>query len=563
MKATIFMLIISLKVIPDLFSQTISYNQEFQINTYTKGSQNHPVIASLYNGEIFVCWHSDGQDGSGYGVFGQLFDCNGNKVGSEFQVNTYTNRWQYNPAITALHDSGFVIFWDSNGQDGSGYGVFGQLFDSSGSKKGNEFQVNAYVNNDQRYPIITTLLNNDFVIFWGSNGQDGSGYGVFGQLFNKYGNKEGGEFQVYTYINNNQRRSAITTLPNGGFVICWESYGQDGSGYGIFGQLFDDSGNKIGTEFQVYTYTNGYQVNPAIITLPNGDFVICWRSNDQDGSSFGISMQLFDATGNKIGAEFQVNSNTSTYPFRIALHDGGFVICWSSYGQDGSSLGIFGKYFLNEPIIHQLTAFSMMEPQHDASLNTIHPTFKWHKATEVRKCYYWEVAYDFYIDTDINFSNPRIISDIYDTTYTIDSLNRAQTYFWKVLAKNLGGDSLWSSETWGFYVKPTAPKVDKKPTALQPMDIQLNQNHPNPFNATTEIKYSLPKGRDSYHVTLKIYDALGRLVKKLVNENQSTGEYSVIWDGTDMAGTAVTSGVYFYTLGVGEFTLTKKMLLLE
>jgi photosystem II stability/assembly factor-like uncharacterized protein len=83
----------------------------------------------------------------------------------------------------------------------------------------------------------------------------------------------------------------------------------------------------------------------------------------------------------------------------------------------------------------------------------------------------------------------------------------------------------------------------------------LYQNYPNPFNPSTTIRYSVAKNG---LVLLKIYDMLGREVKTLVNEEQAAGKYSVVFDGLRIA-----SGVYFYTLCAGDFTSTKKFILLK
>jgi len=112
-----------------------------------------------------------------------------------------------------------------------------------------------------------------------------------------------------------------------------------------------------------------------------------------------------------------------------------------------------------------------------------------------------------------------------------------------------------------FYADPT--KVSETRPVVQPNDFALDQNYPNPFNPTTTISYRLPGGKQSYAVTLKIYDALGRLIKVLVQENQPPGVYRVVWDGTDMNGRAVASGIYFYTIQAGDFRQTKKMILMR
>lgn len=94
-----------------------------------------------------------------------------------------------------------------------------------------------------------------------------------------------------------------------------------------------------------------------------------------------------------------------------------------------------------------------------------------------------------------------------------------------------------------------------------PPSIRLSQNYPNPFNPSTAISYSI---KQTNLVQLTIYDQLGRLVRKLVNENQSADEHSVVWDGRNQSGKLVASGIYFYTLKVGEdISVSRKMILLK
>jgi len=83
----------------------------------------------------------------------------------------------------------------------------------------------------------------------------------------------------------------------------------------------------------------------------------------------------------------------------------------------------------------------------------------------------------------------------------------------------------------------------------------LRQNYPNPFNPNTTINYQLPVTK---HVSLKVYDVIGKLVASLVNEKQNAGSYTV-----DFNGDGLPSGVYFYKLEAGEFTETKRMILLK
>ena len=98
------------------------------------------------------------------------------------------------------------------------------------------------------------------------------------------------------------------------------------------------------------------------------------------------------------------------------------------------------------------------------------------------------------------------------------------------------------------------------PTASLPKKFELGQNFPNPFNASTVIKFDLPQ---SSKVKLDIYNILGQKVKSLVDEKLSAGYKKVTWDGTNENGKSVASGVYFYRLQTDKFIEAKKMVMLK
>ncbi|MBW7997550.1 MAG: T9SS type A sorting domain-containing protein [Candidatus Glassbacteria bacterium] len=99
------------------------------------------------------------------------------------------------------------------------------------------------------------------------------------------------------------------------------------------------------------------------------------------------------------------------------------------------------------------------------------------------------------------------------------------------------------------------------PKALLPKDFALS-NFPNPFNPSTTIAYDIPEG-DNVQVQLKVYNIRGQLVRTLVNESKSEGSYQIQWDGSDNYGRKVSSGVYFYRIKAGEFSQTRKMVILK
>lgn len=114
----------------------------------------------------------------------------------------------------------------------------------------------------------------------------------------------------------------------------------------------------------------------------------------------------------------------------------------------------------------------------------------------------------------------------------------------------------WAGASGGSIYKwaGTLNEVNSNNTAI-PTDYKLEQNYPNPFNPTTTINYSIPKAS---FVTLKIYDILGNEVKTIVNEYQTTNNYTYTADFSTLS-----SGIYYYTLKAGEFTATKKLMFVK
>jgi len=338
-------------VFGQLFNETgPKIGNEFQVNTYTYSGQGSSSVASFGNGSFVVTWQSFQQDGSLAGVYGQLFNPLGSMIGSEFQVNTYTFQGQGDPCVTNLTNNNFVVTWESYPHllDNSDSGVYGQLYDGSGNNIGSEFQINTYIDRTQAYPSSASFGNGNFVVVWESWYQDGSQQGVYGQLFDENGVKIGSEFRVNTYTNNAQTDPSVASLTNGNFVVTWNSNLQDGSSWGVYAQLFNGIGAKVGNEFRVNTYATSAQMSPSITSFPNNTFVVTWHSQNQDSSNYGIFAQLFDENARKLGNEFQVNTysnNSQSRPSITALRNGNFVVTWDSDGQDGNFTGVYGQIF--------------------------------------------------------------------------------------------------------------------------------------------------------------------------------------------------------------------------
>ena len=267
---------------------------EFRVNEVTLNNQDEARVAvNAVTGDFVVVWESYGQDGWADGVYARRYSVSGVPLGGEFQVHTYTTNAQRNASVAMNAAGDFVVVWQSYSQDGSGYGVYAQRFNASGNPVGSEFQVNTYTTSFQVNPHVAMNAAGDFVVAWQSYSQDGWGYGVYAQRFDASGNPVGSEFQVHTYTTSNQRNASVAMNAAGDFVVAWESFYQDGSSYGVYAQRFDASGNPVGSEFQVHTYTTSNQRNPHVAMNAAGDFVVAWESDSQDSSGYGVYLARY------------------------------------------------------------------------------------------------------------------------------------------------------------------------------------------------------------------------------------------------------------------------------
>jgi uncharacterized repeat protein (TIGR01451 family) len=326
----------------------IKAGAEFLVNTKTSDNQDSPSIAIDADGDFVIAWEDTHGDSSFRGIYAQRYTADGSPAGSEFLVNTFTTENQDSASIAMNAGGNFVIAWESYLQDGDLNGIYAQRYTADGSTAGSEFQVNTYTTNHQSNPSIAMDADGDFVIAWQSY-QDGDGYGIYAQRYTADGSTVGTEFLVNTYTTDNQRYPSVAMDADGDFVITWTSYSQDASNDdGVYAQRYSADGIKAGAEFLVNTYTSDGQRYPSIAMDADGDFVIAWHSYEQDGDIWGVYAQRYTADGSTAGSEFLVNTETSKRqqsPSIAMDADGDFVIAWTSDLQDGDNWGIYAQRY--------------------------------------------------------------------------------------------------------------------------------------------------------------------------------------------------------------------------
>ena len=330
----------------------------FQVNTGTAVPGQYPSIAADASGGFVVVWG----DADGYNSHARRFDAAGAPVGSQLGLPRAL------PKVASDATGNFVVV-GSEYHPGAPFrppfpaNFFGRRFDATGAPAGSEFLVSGFTDQSDSenyivdYPAdraVGMAPRGSFTVVWalaemsvlqGAGPFRTADLGVFGRRFATTGETLGPIFPVTTSSATHPRQPAIAVDPLGNFLVVWSSVGQNDAGRGIRGQRFDASGEKVGPEFQVNTYTTGDQTSPSVAVDEAGDFVVVWSSAGQDGSSDGVFGARFDRHGTRLGGEFQVNAHTTgdQQAPQVASDGRGMVAVWQSDGQDGSDFGVFGR----------------------------------------------------------------------------------------------------------------------------------------------------------------------------------------------------------------------------
>ena len=283
------------------------------------------------------------------------------KKGPECPVNTYKYYYQKNPSTTWLTNGGYVIVWEGFGQDGSVEGIFGQLFNSDGTRNGIEFSVNTKIEGAQINPKVTSLKNNGFVVAWNDRNNT-----ISCQRFNGDAAKLGDEAPIQVlsdFIYTVHELSISSTLDNYAVVWTYKAYKSDSFdstspsifnflGQGIFIQKFDAEGHHIGNPIQKRNLFQGtslqnFMLNPDIILFDN-NYVIAWDEYQNSKPEIrNVYVERLSFNGTKIDDTILVSKVGSLYQKNAKIcgfKNGNFVVAWEARGENQVE-NIHGRLF--------------------------------------------------------------------------------------------------------------------------------------------------------------------------------------------------------------------------
>jgi hypothetical protein len=312
---------------------------------FLRGDQVGSQI-SLNSTGGYIVWQDNVIDGNGLGIGARWIDSTlGPGVFGSFRVNQQAAGDQQNPSVAVLPDGGAAFVWQG-GRSGV-QNIFIRFLNPNRTfALGSDTRVNVYTNGPQTKPVVASIGNGNVIVVWSSGGQDGSMEGVYGRIVNTNAQFVTAPFQINEFTTYNQRSPAVAVLSNGNFVVSWVSEQQNGANTSdIVGRIFTPSGASIGPEFFV---SSGAAVcsSSTLAASDSGGFLAAWSQRfPQDPDKWDIYTAVFGADGSTVALPFRVNGYTpgDQYHPRISALGGTHLVVWTSLGEDGSSEGIFGQ----------------------------------------------------------------------------------------------------------------------------------------------------------------------------------------------------------------------------
>jgi len=530
------------------------------------GSQGEPQLASDGAGGAIIAWE-DERSGN-YDIYAQRVDALGIVVWDTngMAICTATGD-QGHPQLVSDGAGGAIITW-SDGRSGSG-DIYAHRFDASGTVRWTTDGVEiCTATGDQGHPQLVSDGAGGAIITW-RDGRSGSG-DIYAQRVDSLGTirwaTNGVEICTAT---GGQEQPQLFSDGAGGAIVTWQDYRTDN--YDIYAQRVNSSGiAQWNTNGVAICTATGDQGNPQLVSNGVGGAIITWGDHRSD--NWDIYAQSIDATGTVLWDINGVEICTATWnqngPQLVSDGAAGWTIVWGGGDIYAQRVDSYGRVLWEPNGVEICTAWD----EQWAFPRLVSDGIGGAIIT-------WQDYRNGYAYIDIyaqrGDSSGTVLWDTNGVEICTATGNQANP---QLVSDGAGGAiTVWEDFRSGYsdiyaqrvdhegHAPPMGVPYDGQRPEL-PQAFSLSQNYPNPFNSTTLIRYHLPAiSSQLIAVSLKVYNVLGEEVRTLVDEEQVSGYYSVIWDGRDGKGKEVSSGIYFCRLEVIGLKAerTRRMVLLR
>lgn len=289
---------------------------EVQANTYTDNTQiGASLDVSAETGHILVAWGSRRQEHGTFGVYAQLFDAAGRRVGDETHINQFFASHQDDPAV-AFVGTRALIAWQSFLQDGSRGGIFARVYEidaATGSLRpiGDEFQVNAVAAGHQADPSVAVNAAGEMLVTWTTERADGATAVVARRVDSTTGRPSGDEVLLSSDEQMIDRNASVAAAADNGFVVTFARTNLAGDPVGVFAARLDASGLPIDEALAVNAGNDGRQhIEPSIAADAAGNAVIAWmQSRDNVAEGYDVCVRRLDTATGEFTSDVVIAAN--------------------------------------------------------------------------------------------------------------------------------------------------------------------------------------------------------------------------------------------------------------
>jgi hypothetical protein len=532
-----------------IYAQRIDANGNVQWTTNgvaitsERYGQYTPSVILDGHGNFFITWRDDH---SGVGqVYCQKLDGNGNALWAVNGIAVCpTSYWQDDPHLLSDKAGGAIVVWEDERYSILNSFIYAQRIDGNGNKLWATSGVPITLSSNLKWNLccIEDGCAGGFVSW--SNGDTGS-RNVFAQRIDSTGAIwTGGDVPICT-VAQDQYSPGMALDGSGGAFIAWDDW-RDG-GDCVYAQRISGAGDIIWASNGIPIRINAPTAiepwtHPELIPDGAGGAIIVWKWGDET-ATYDIFAQRVDPDGNLLWLDTSVvvcgAVGEQNFPQMISNEEGGAIITWRDMRQD-----TIGAVYAMRVTANGETVATLLQSW-AASIEGSRVLIEWHLSE---------------IDAGVRFLVLR--SDASNGSY--QELTSAQVER-QGLSFSCTDETCEAGHSYRYRVDMEVDGSRKtlfetEVVTLPRIELALLQNYPNPFNPSTMIEYRLP---EKAQVRIEIYDTAGRRVACVMDGEQGAGPHSVMWDGKDATGRAVSSGVYFYRLTAGRKTISRKMVLLK
>ncbi|MDD4856769.1 MAG: FlgD immunoglobulin-like domain containing protein [Candidatus Krumholzibacteria bacterium] len=544
--------------------------------------QQYPAIASDGVGGAIVTWLDYRE--SNYDIYAQRVNATGTVQWTTDGVAICTaTGLQWYPAITSDGVGGAIITWHDDS-----YSIYAQRVDAIGTVQWTTDGIAICTATGlQWYPVITSDGVGGAIVTW-LDDRDGN-YDIYAQRVDASGTTQWTTDGIaLCSATTNQYYPAIASDGAGGAIVTW--YDSRSGNYDIYVQSVDargaagllapairsvrdvpgDEGGRI--------YLSWYAARADLFMDSRMSYYSLWRAIDASGVA-----QALDAGATTIDDLSELNAassdpvlfveSTSSRTFFWELVETVDAYYMEAYGKPIATLfdstAECTEYHYFQVVAHSTTPtlFWKSDPDSGYSVDNLPPGTPIDLAGEqsfvpVGLRITWTEneesdlsRYNVYRGTSEDFvpGSGNLAATLDDNEWFDSSWSWDAGYCYKISATDLHGNE-------SGYALLDPDNITDTETPGAPRSSYLSQNYPNPFNPTTSISFGLSAPG---HVSLRIYDVAGRLMREIVNGDRQAGKYRETWDGRDSNGRTVASGIYFCKLSAGSFVETRKMALMR